>query len=429
MGRRLILRIFPVLGAAILLLAGGCNLFEDIPLRKTVEGLAERDWEWLPVDPQNPYITAPDGSADDRFGSAVAMDYPYLVVGAPGVSSDQGAAYIYEWDGAAWLHKKTLTAADGVADDEFGFSVSISGNRVAVGAPGADFYSGAAYVFGGSGDDWVPLVGAAGRVPTGAIADLSNATFGHAVSISGDYLLVGAPFYADGGANGGAWIFYKDHNLVPDSWAKQFDLQDADMAGWAVHLSGDTAFVCHGEYNGEEGEVRTYTRSGVSWNDGFIIRSPSPTAGEKFGAALSGDADLLAVGGNKDVAYLFSRSGSNWSPVTTCSGEDTESGDLFGRAVALDTFFPDPANKQDEATFLFAGARDAGSSAEGAGYIFDGNAGWGQLSEHHALSPQADDSFGFAAALCGTLGAFGVPYDDEKGSNSGSVYVYRFREP
>lgn len=399
---------------------------EDIPLRGIVVGLAERDWEWLPVDPKNPYITAPDGAAADAFGSSVAMDYPYLVVGAPGESSNQGAAYIYEWDGSTWVFKKKLTASDGATGDKFGFSVSVSGNRVAVGAPAADGFAGAAYVFGRSGDDWVPLVGAAGRLPTAM--DLSGATFGHSVSISGDYVLVGAPFYTEGGADGGAWIFYKDQDLA-DPWAKQSDLLKVDLAGWAVFLSGDSAFVCHGEYGDNEGEVRTYNRSGVNWNDGPVIRSPNPTAGEKFGAALSGAGNLLAVGGNNDVAHVFERSGSDWSLVATRSGQETQSGDCFGLAVALDTFYADPANKQEYETFLFVGARYAGSGAEGAGYIFNGNANWEQLPEYRASSPQAGDSFGFAAALSERLGVFGVPNDDDMGSDSGSVYVYEFREP
>ena len=71
--------------------------------------------------------------------------------------SDSGSAYVFDFVGTAWSQTAKLTASDGAASDEFGFSVSLSGDRALVGAaPGAGrglgdddngSDSGSAYVF------------------------------------------------------------------------------------------------------------------------------------------------------------------------------------------------------------------------------------------------------------------------------------------
>ncbi len=101
-------------------------------------------------------IVPPDGSPADLFGRAVALDGDTLVVGSPrdddnGLNS--GSAYVFVRDpgeAESWRRVAKLLAADGAPKDEFGNSVSVSGEFVVVGAwlkddNGPD--SGAAYVF------------------------------------------------------------------------------------------------------------------------------------------------------------------------------------------------------------------------------------------------------------------------------------------
>jgi hypothetical protein len=98
-----------------------------------------------------------DGLIGDSFGASVAMsgDGTKVIVGAflkqVGANTQQGEGYVYS--GANYATEQRLTASDGAANDNFGFSVTMSGDgtRVAVGAPykqvGANTSQGEAYVY------------------------------------------------------------------------------------------------------------------------------------------------------------------------------------------------------------------------------------------------------------------------------------------
>ena len=66
-------------------------------------------------------------------------------------NTDQGSAYVFVRSGTTWNQQQKLTASDGAADDQFGYSVAISGDTAVVGAPdddiGAKSDQGSAYVF------------------------------------------------------------------------------------------------------------------------------------------------------------------------------------------------------------------------------------------------------------------------------------------
>jgi len=98
-------------------------------------------------------ITASDGADGDIFGRSVSISGDYAIVGAfwdDDNGIDSGSAYIFKRSGTSWAEEAKLTASDGAAIDQFGWSVSISGEYAIVGAHldddnGAD--SGSAYIF------------------------------------------------------------------------------------------------------------------------------------------------------------------------------------------------------------------------------------------------------------------------------------------
>jgi len=108
----------------------------------------------LVVDPfvEQAKLTASDGAAGDEFGFSVAISGDTVVVGADGDNSDQGSAYVFVKPGGGWATTSAftakLTASDGAAGDYFGASVAISGDTVVVGADGDNSDQGSAYVFG-----------------------------------------------------------------------------------------------------------------------------------------------------------------------------------------------------------------------------------------------------------------------------------------
>ena len=70
------------------------------------------------------------------YGYSVSVDGDYAVIGAFGYESSKGIAYVLFYDGANWITQAQLTASDGAAGDEFGISVSISGDNIIIGAKG-----------------------------------------------------------------------------------------------------------------------------------------------------------------------------------------------------------------------------------------------------------------------------------------------------
>ncbi len=190
-------------------------------------------------------LTASDADAEDLFGNAVALSGDRALIGA-GLNDDagsgSGAAYVFAFDGSTWTEEQKLTASDANAEDLFGASVAISGDHALVGATSDDdggFNSGAAYVFAFDGSIW-----AEEQKLTASDADAGD-QFGQSVSLSGDRALVGAIGDGDAGSfSGAAYVFAFDGS----TWAEEQKLtaSDADefaQFGFSVSLSGDRALV------------------------------------------------------------------------------------------------------------------------------------------------------------------------------------------
>src|SRR5690606_16303405 len=143
----------------------------------------------------------------DQFGRSVSVSGDTALVGADGdvdAGSNSGSAYVFVRSGASWARQAKLRARDGAALDQFGHSVSISGDTALVGAYGDDdagSNSGSAYVFVRSGASWTR------QAKLSASDGAANAYFGYSVSVSGETALVGA--YGDDSRRGSAYVFVR----------------------------------------------------------------------------------------------------------------------------------------------------------------------------------------------------------------------------
>jgi len=128
-------------------------------------------------------LVSPLPPAAANGGTAVSISNGTAVVGAP----SQNSAYVYTYDGVtnSWTYQTTLTG--GASTDQFGASISISADNVAIGAPGASSNAGAVYIFNGSGASWTQS--AMLTEPGAAAGD----KFGYAVGMDGLRLVIGAP--------------------------------------------------------------------------------------------------------------------------------------------------------------------------------------------------------------------------------------------
>ncbi len=274
-------------------------------------------------------VQALDGSVGDEFGNSIAMDGNYAAIGAHldniGNVLNQGSVYIFFFNGANWVQQAKLIASDGAANDNFGSSVSISGDYVVVGADGdnvgANSNQGSAYIFLRSGNNWTQQ--AKITAANGAASD----NFGCSAGISGSYIVVGAKS-DDIGANtneGSAYFFVR--NGV--SWTQQdnrvapFGATD-DAFGSAVSISGNYAVVGtpNDDFDGKTntGSVHVFFRVGANWTyQQTVYQNPFGVNDNTFyGREVAINGDLFAAGWgtgniNSSGVQISRRNGTLWT--------------------------------------------------------------------------------------------------------------------
>lgn len=166
---------------------------------------------------------APVPQNTGQFGAAVAIDGDRLVVGEPGASSFTGAAYVYERSGNSWALAATLTLPPSDPPQSFdalGRAVDLSGDRIVVSASGDDEQApgaGAAHVFNYDGASWVhegKLVAQDGQ---------ENDALGSDVAVSADQAFVGARLDDDHGLTSGSAYMFRLRSENGDSCVEASD--------------------------------------------------------------------------------------------------------------------------------------------------------------------------------------------------------------
>ncbi len=186
-------------------------------------------------------LTLPDGAQNDQFGSSLAISDSTLVVGAYTANLFTGAAYVYVRSGSTWSQQAELAASGAGSGDQFGVSVAISGSTAVVGAYGKNSNTGEADVFVRSGSTWSQ------QAELTASDAAANDEFGYSLALSGSTLIVGA--YGKNSTRGAAYVFVRSGT----TWSQQATLtaSDAapkDMFGFSIALSGSSLVVgAHGK--------------------------------------------------------------------------------------------------------------------------------------------------------------------------------------
>jgi hypothetical protein len=248
-----------------------------------------------------------------------------------------GAAYVFTRSGNVWTQQQELTAADGASSDVFGFSVAMSADTAAIGAPGhltdAGDDGGVVYVFTRTGATWTQQQELA-ATGTGA-----GDQVGHAVAVSGDTVITGAP-YADTAAGndaGAAWVFTR----TGAAWTQQQKLTPAagstagDHFGWSVAVSGDRAVVGapwfdlphtgHDPEPTDAGSAFVYVRWATTWSQDAVLALSDGYYNDWYGngVGLSGQTAIVGApwrdlaGGNTGGAYVYVF--DSVAPVTTAT--------------------------------------------------------------------------------------------------------------
>ncbi|RIK73845.1 MAG: hypothetical protein DCC68_24210 [Planctomycetota bacterium] len=194
-------------------------------------------------------LIASTPAATDRLGSAVDIDGTTAVVGSilrdSSPTLDVGAAFVFDLVGPTWTQTATLFRPTPTNGDQFGASVGIEGNLIAVGAPRTDTplgNSGSVVVFEHNGLSWA--FDEEVLLP-GGDAGVSDSELGRSVSIHNASILAGAPEHSHSGPTnndlGSAYVFV-DINDEPfftpgSNISVAEDSGEFTQANWATGIS------------------------------------------------------------------------------------------------------------------------------------------------------------------------------------------------
>ena len=347
-----------------------------------VSALVSASGDIVPVVTASESLVASDGAPYDALGTSVALEGDSLFVGARGADGDatnEGAVYFFSWDAVLgdWAQTQKLTASGAQAFDETGTSLSISGIRLAVGAPRADLAgeddAGRVILYTFNGASWVESATIEAPVAQ------AEARFGEVVSISGTTLAVGA--------------------------------------AWHDHDGGVR----------NEGEVHLYTfdDDSVSWSLEATLQAPDAGENDRFGSSLVLQDDLLVVGVAADddagidagAVWVYRRVDGVWTPETKLLGDDGEWFSGFSCALAL----------SDDGEYLAVGAdrSDRAGVDDGAVMVYlASDDTWIQVGALVAPDEPAGRELGSSLAFDGNRVVAGMPIYDQPGDDAGAVVTF-----
>ncbi len=313
-----------------------------------------------------------------------------------------------------------LTASDGQSNDQFGTSVAISGNTVAVGSPQATVngnqLQGAAYVFVKPADGWSNMTQSAKLTASDGV---SSAYLGTATAFSGNTIVVGAEFSTiqDPGP-GKAYVFVEPKGGWTDMTQKA-ELTPSNGApyddfGYAVSVSSNTVIVGGGQCGGGcPGTVYVYVEPPSGWSNMTETAQLTPSDGgveDVFGSSVSISGNTAVVGAPNSgeegagAVYVFSEPSGGWVDMTE-TAKLTVSKTKFaclGDSVSI------------SGDVILAGA-DCSQLSTGDAYVFVRPSGGWQTSSRFALRLSIPftyqyDFFGASVAISGETGIVGAPY-------------------
>ncbi len=305
-------------------------------------------------------LNASDGAENHSFGRAVSVSGDLIVVGAQGqYTSSQGSAYVFRYNGTDWIEEAILEASDGNEDDNFGASVSISGNVIAVGSSGND----AVYVFRHNGLQWVEEDKL--TASDGYWAD----SFAYCVAVSGDVVVTGAP--ADDSSRGSAYVYrYNGTNWFEQTKLIASDGDLDDRLGKSIDIDGDKVVVGahHDEANGyKAGSAYVFAYNGSTWSQEAKLIASDGVTYDTFGESVAISGGYVVVGAvwedDNGAAYLYRYNGFGWPEQTKLIATDRDRYDWYGDAVSIDG---------DIALIGAYGDSDNGDTS-GSAYIYDLN--------------------------------------------------------
>ena len=345
------------------------------------------------------------------FGYSVAIDGNYAIVGAPyaevnesgQIRSEAGYVFIFERDGYGnWTEVKKLYASDFDMEDQFGYSVAISGNYTVIGTPGEDedasggntlSGSGSAYIFErNTSEEWIE------KQKIVANDRWGEDYFGITAGISGNTAIIGASY------------------------------EDEDESGGNTMIQAGSAYIFERDATGDWSQVKK-------------IVAPVRSADDQFGCSVTIKNNVVVIGArlededasegntlnNSGSAYIYEKNGGTWNFTQKIVASDRDDSDIFGSYIDVwDNYITIGTSYESEDengnnTYHYSGST----------YIFECNqAGeWEEIQKIVASDRYIEDYFG-CVAIDGDYIVVGAHGEDEDASGGntlnspGSAYIF-----
>lgn len=321
-----------------------------------------------------------------------------------------------------------LTVSDGMPADELGGTpggtaggpnVDVDGNLAVVSASFAGPYAGKVYAFEQSGGTWMMRAELARPTDPG-FSD--TAQLGHSVGISGDRVIVGAPFPIS--TAGRAWVY---RNAGAGDWEIEQELVAPDPAagdefGASVAISGDLAIVgARGDNRDREGgSAQVFRWDGAAWVFEARLKADDSVLGDDFGNTVAIDVDRAVVGAifhpagvSSGAAYVFERDGT-WTQAAKLTASDGAALDQFSRSLDIEGDLIVVGAPQHQISFF----------NQGAAYLYQRDTTWSEQSVLTPSDASARAEFGYSVSISPNVIAVGARSDQ----GTGAVYLFQTTE-
>lgn len=289
-------------------------------------------------------------SDNDGFGYSAALAGNTAIIGASGdddAGIDAGAAYVFERFGGTWNEIGKIFASDAAPGSWFGTAIASDGDTVVIGALRADHAeitdAGAVYVFVNSNGVWTEQAKLTASDPE------ESSDFGRIVAIAGDRAIISAPFSSHSSLNspGAVYIFERADGI----WSEHIkliasDAGSVDFFGAAIAMSGDTIVVGApwDDHAGgsDAGSAYVFVWDGEAWSEQAKLTAADPQDDQSFGSAVAIMGDTIMVGAETDdsafgssagAIYVFGRAGSVWSQEAKLFAVDAAPHMAFGSSI------------------------------------------------------------------------------------------------
>jgi FG-GAP repeat len=367
-------------------------------------------------------LTSPNAQYLGGFGHSFAASDSLVVVGAPFENSsgysEGGHAYVFNSSTGSLI--KTLTSPNVQTRGQFGWAVAISGNTVVVGAPfeSASEYSDAGHVYSFNAETGM-------LINTFTSPNMqNNGQFGFSVSASANEIMVGAPWETGSRyfAAGNAYTFStKNNDLI--STLTSPNAQNLGLFGWSVAISSSTAVVgapmeTASGYNYAGHAYGFNAKTGLLM---YTLTSANAQTNGNFGDAAAIDGKVVVIGAPSETAVGFSFGGRAYT-------FNANTGILMNTLVSpheqLDGYFGNSVAASGKIVAVGA-VNETVSGNIGAGRLYTFNAKTGVLaSTYTSPKPQAGGGFGGVAADTKVIVA-GAPGENASGYiGAGHAYVF-----